>query len=133
MHEQRVSALRLEARWLYTALFHRQPEEALVTAYVRAHAYYCADEHAARFIRTIVERQLDVESIELVLRTSRPELSRKCRMLVYLAESTPRDYPLLVNERAQPLRAWVALAMAVVRTVFKFAKGHWLVRKHALA
>ena len=131
--ELRNSQLREEARWLFRAIFGDLPEAEVVEGYVRAHRFYCTNDKAVAFLQVIVQSRLDVEAIELVLRRRRTVLSRKCRMLVYLAEAKPSHYLRLVNTQARPVHGSMALVFAGVRTATKYLKGLWLVRRHSLA
>ena len=125
-HDQQ---LREEARHFHAALFREAVPAEVEEAYVRAHRYYCRDEPAGIDLATIVARRLDVEAIELVLRRKRPVLTRKLRLLLYLAEARPAQYRRLVNEADRPVRAWLSLGGAVLRTGFKSLKGRLLLRR----
>ena len=125
---ERECELREEARHLHAALFREHCPPELEEAYVRAHDYYCRPGPDDAAIRTIVARKLDVEAIELVLRRKRPALTRKLRLLVYLAEATPSGYRRLVNEADRPVLAWLVLGGAVFRTALKYLKGFLLLR-----
>ncbi len=129
---RRDRELREEARHFHAALFQEAVPPELEAAYVEAHRYYCREQPDGIAIATIVSRKLDVEAIELALRSTRPALTRKLRVLVYLAEATPSHYRRLVNEADRPVRAWLSLGGAVLRTGFKYVKGRLLVRRHSL-
>ena len=129
---QRDRELRAEARHLHAALFRESIPPELEEGYVRAHGHYCRQGPDDAAIRTIVARKLDVEAIELVLRRKRPALTRKLRLLVYLAEVRPSYYRRFVNEADRPVRAWLVLGGAVPRTAFKYLKGLVLLRRHRI-
>src|SRR5437667_3489392 len=119
---QRDRELREEARHLHAALFQEEIPAELEEGYVRAHTLYCRPGPDDAAIRAIVERKLDVEALELVLRRKRPALTRKLRMLLYLAEARPSYYPRLVNESDRPVRGWLSLCRTVLRTGFKYVQ-----------
>jgi hypothetical protein len=129
---RRDRELREEARRFHAALFGEEVPAELEEAYVRAHRYYCREQTDEVDIATIVARKLDVEALELVLRRKRPTLTRKLRLLLYLAEVRPSCYRRFVNEDDRPLRAWLSLGGAVLRTGFKYFKGRFLLRRHRL-
>lgn len=130
--DSRDAQLRAEARVLHAALFGTPPADQVLAGYVGAHDHYCTDPAGETLLRTIVARRLDAEALELVLRRRHPILSRKCRMLVYLAESTPAGYRRLVNPTSRPVAGWFALVAAGLRTAWLYAKGHALVWRHRL-
>lgn len=127
---EREHELREEARYLHAALFNSAPSEDIVEEYVRAHRFYCTQDPTSIDLRAIVARKLDVEALELVLRKRHPALTRKFRILLYLAEVKPGYYPRLVNLADHPLRAWTALFFAGFRTMYKTLKGHVILRRH---
>ena len=126
---QRDRQLREEARHLHAALFREEVPPEVEEGYVQAHRFFCRKEPDGIDLATIVARRLDVEAIELVLRRKRPELTRKLRLLLYLAEARPSHYRRLVNEADRPVRAWLSLGGAVLRTGFKYFKGRLLLRR----
>jgi len=103
-----------------------------VDQYVAAHRHYGRDDPGQRAVDRMAELGLDAEALELVLRRRHPTLSRKCRILVYLAEATPEGYQRLVNTTPRPLAGWLALATAGLRTIWLYAKGTLLARRHRL-
>ena len=126
---RRDRELREEARHLHAALFQEEIPAELEEGYVRAHDYYCQEPDGID-ITAIVARKLDVEALELVLRRKRPALTRKLRMLLYLAEARPSHSPRLVNESDRPVRGWISLCRAVLQTGFKYVQGRVLLRRH---
>src|ERR1043166_2220967 len=113
---RRDRELREEARYFHAPLFREEIPAELEEGYVQAHRYYCREQADGIDLAAIVARKLDVEAIELVLRKKRQTLTRKLRLLVYLAEVRPSHYRRFVNEEDRPVRAWLALGGAVLRT-----------------
>jgi hypothetical protein len=124
------TVLRKEARYLYRALFGGDPSPQIENGYVAAHRFYCTDNKDVPFMATVVERHLDVEALELVLRRSRPALTRKLRILVYLLEVTPSEYGRFINPTSRPWRGWASLIRGSVRTARKYAQGKAILRRH---
>ena len=127
---RRDRELREEARHFHAALFREEIPAELEERYVLAHRHYCREQPDEVDIATIVARKLDVEALELVLRKKRQTLTRKLRLLVYLAEVRPSHYRRFVNEEDRPVRAWLSLGGAVLRTAYKHVKGRLLVRRY---
>ena len=80
----------------------------------------------------------DLEALEVAARYTRrlPLLTRKFRLMASLAETLPENQPFFVSERPgaepSPLSVLTALwmgAKGALRTVYKLAKGLWLVRR----
>jgi hypothetical protein len=125
-------ALRDEAQWLHQALLGRPASPAVEDAYLRCLDALPGDERDDALIACIVARRLDVEAIELALRHRLPALSRRCRALLYLVEAEPAGYRTLTRTAPARATAWLALAVAALRTPYKRAKGRWLVSRHRL-
>jgi hypothetical protein len=128
----RERQLREEARHLHAALFGSSPPPDLVDDYVRVHQFYCDPGSDRINLQLMVARRLDVEALELVLRRRNPALTRKLRIVLYLAEARPFYYSRLVNHSDRRVRAWLALAGAAARTLAKRVKGRLLLRRHAV-
>jgi len=77
----------------------------------------------------------DLEALELAARYTRrfPLLSRKFRLMAYLAETLPENQAFFVNERSSFIGGAARSAAGAFRTVGKMLKGLWLVRKVAHA
>ncbi len=123
-----------EARALHAALFGCAPDAATIARYEAAHAQLFANEAESQAVRAIVERGLDAEAIEFALRRRGRgrELTRKLRILSYLAEARAAYFERFVNPEASRLRAWRHLAGALLRTPWKLAKGEYAIRRHGL-
>jgi len=77
----------------------------------------------------------DLEALELAARYTHrlPLLSRKFRLMVYLAETLPENQPFFINERPGFLAGMARSAAGTFRTVFKMMKGLWIMRRVAHA
>jgi len=126
--------LAAEARYLYAALFPRQPDPLVVERYCEAHRLLFPDRPASPLVARIVERRLDAEAIEYALRRQPEgrELTRKLQILSYLAETRPAGQDEFVNRRDRRGVAMLAVAGAALRSAWKRLKGELLVRRHGL-
>jgi hypothetical protein len=77
----------------------------------------------------------DLEALELAGRYTRrfPLLSRKFRLMAYLAETVPENQPYFINEKSSFLAGMARNAAGAFRTAFKMLKGLWIVRRVAHA
>ena len=82
--------------------------------------YYQAIEHAP-----------DLEALELACRWTRrfPLISRKFRLMVYLAETLPENQRHFVNTRDSFARGMLVAVGAVLRSGLKFVRGWFLLRR----
>jgi hypothetical protein len=124
-----------EARHLHACFFDTEIPTEVVDRYVRANqlCFPDYDEPSLRLLSRLVDRRLDVEAVELVLRTTRRQrlLTRKVQILFYLLEVRSAYYSRFVNTRPDAF-AVLKLAAEVIRTGLKFGKGQYLIRKHEL-
>ena len=75
----------------------------------------------------------DLEALELAARYTRklPLLTRKFRLMAYLAETLPENQDFFINERSSFLAAFGAAWPGGLRTVCKMLKALWLLRRCA--
>ena len=131
-----AEALAREARSFHRALFGGAAPEEVVGRYVRAHEVCPAarTETARRALDLILSRNLDAEAIEyaLRLRKGNPALTQKFQILFYLVEVRSAYYPRFVNERPAAARAAWEMLGGVLRSLVKFVKGSYLIRRYRL-
>ncbi len=129
---KQANDLVLEARYLHRAFFGNDPPSEVVDRYIAANLI-CRCETDA-LTREIVARRLDAEAIELTMRLRHGPtiLTRKIRMLFYLLEARSAYYPFFIGAEESSARALSGVLYAVLRTVVKYVKGAYLVRKHGL-
>jgi hypothetical protein len=67
----------------------------------------------------------DLEALELAARYTRrlPLLTRKFRLMAYLAETLPENQALFVSHRDNFLAAFLRLAWMTLRTIYLMPKG----------
>ncbi len=122
--------LRVEAAALHRALFGRDVPDEIARHYAAAHGHALTKVSDAE--RAWMARALgsDLEALEIAVRILRPDpvLTRKMRLLAYVAEAFPGYYGDFVSEEPRRLRTFLALGWHGARTVLKFLKG-WLLLK----
>lgn len=129
-----TTELEQEARYLHSIFFRKPLPDTVVARYVAANRL-CFPELSiadAAMIRKIVSRSMDAEAVELVLRwrKSGSVLTRKIQILFYLVEVRAEYYSDFVNQKPGWGRAILKLTAAAVWSLWKFAKGTLLVRRH---
>jgi hypothetical protein len=81
--------------------------------------------------RRVLEGVGDIEAIEVAARYRRKLrlLSDHLRLMVYLAETEPRNQRFFVKRRANRAAAFAAIAVGAFRTAYKLAKGTFLLTR----
>jgi hypothetical protein len=121
-----------EARYLHRAFFRREPPTGVVEQYAAANRT-CGLGPSA-LVDRMAARGLDAEAIELVLRrrSGAGVLTKKVQVLFYLLEARAEYEPFFRGRDEPRFRAVAALASAGVRSLVKYAKGEYLVRRYRL-
>ena len=135
MTSEPCSLCEAEARKIYAAIFGREIPPPVLDRFVVA---------SKRLNQSVPQAEMDsyyrallacadLEALELAARYTRrfPLLSRKFRLMAYLAETLPENQAFFVNERSSFLAGMARSAAGGVRTIFKMAKGLWIVRRAA--
>jgi hypothetical protein len=125
------ATLEKEVRYFHRAIFKTDPPSEVIDRYVAANrvCFPEADLEARRMIDTILDRRLDLESIELVLRLRGrgAALTKKIQILFYLIEVRSQYYGYFVNQKEAFWPALAALLFSVVKTAYQLGKGSILV------
>lgn len=122
--------LRSEAEYVHQTLFGRSVPDIVAERYIEAHSRLGLPYKSV--MQRIIERRLDLEAVEYALRNRRSPLTKKIQIMLYLAEAMSAYHHDFVNARDQRLRAWLLLAAATLRSLYKLAKGRILVHRHEL-
>jgi SAM-dependent methyltransferase len=126
-----AATLENEARYLHRMFFKTDAPPEVIERYVAANrvCFPDADPESRRMIDTILERRLDLEAIELVLRLRGRGgvLTKKIQILFYLIEVRSQYYRYFVNQTDAFWPALAAVLFSVVRTVYQLGKGSILV------
>ncbi len=116
-----------ESQQLYHALFNRPIPPIVAERFAegsrRLEANFPPGEVAA--YRAALASGLDLEALELAGRYTRrlPLLSRKFRLMVYLAETLPQNQKLFISKRDNLPGALVRVVAVTLRTVWLMVKG----------
>lgn len=125
MTEER--SLVAEAAALHRALFDRDLPEEIGRHYAAAHPHALRNvtEAERQWMARALRTRSDLEALEVAVRLLRADhiLTRKMKLLVYLAEASPESYDRFVNEEPHRAGAYGALVWHGMRTLFKFLKG----------
>ena len=122
-----------EGRKIYAAIFGREIPPAVLGRFVVATKQLNRSVPQAEmdpYYRALLACH-DLEALEVASRYTHkfPLLSRKFRLMAYLAETLPENQPFFVNERSSFLIGMARSAAGALRTVFKLLRGLWLVRR----
>ena len=127
----------IEARKLYAAIFGREIPVVVLERFLVA-----SEQMNAQLVRPEFDRYYhtvtasgDLEALEVAARwTNRlPELSRRVRLMVYLAETLPENQQFFINERTSLLAGLWSVSTAGVHTAFKLVKGLYLLQRYRRA
>lgn len=122
-----------EGRKIYAALFGGEPPPVLLARFATAARILNSTASQAEVDRST--RALlacsDPEALEFAARLTRrlPLLTRKFRLMVYLAETLPESQAYFINGRSSLLRGLINIAGAVLRTAWKLPVGLWQLRR----
>ncbi len=122
-----------EGRKVYAALFGGEPPPVLLARFASAARLLNSTALQAEVDRSTraLLASPDPEALELAARlTGRlPLLTRKFRLMVYLAETLPENQSRFVNRRSSFLRGLLNIAVAALRTAWKLPPGLWQLRR----
>lgn len=122
-----------EGRKIYAALFGGEPPPVLLARFATAAKILNSTAPQAEVDRSTraLLASFDPEALELAVRLTRqlPLLTRKFRLMVYLAETLPENQVYFINGRSSLLRGLINIAGAVLRTAWKLPLGLWQLRR----
>ena len=137
MTPEPCSLCEAEARKIYAAIFGREIPPLVLDRFVVA---------SKRLNQSVPQAEMDsyyramsacadLEALELAACYTRrfASLSRKFRLMAYLAETLPENQAFFINERSSFLSGMARAWTGGFRTVYKMLKGLWLVRRVAHA
>jgi hypothetical protein len=128
-----AAELNAEARVLHRALFRSDPSAQIIERYVAAHATglgACSPAEAG-WLQRVLHNGANVSALELVLRRGNPRhvLVRKFRIMSYIAEGSAGYTRTFLNDRPRRARAYAELFTVLLRTIWKFFQGQYLLRR----
>ncbi len=126
-----------EARKIYAAIFGREIPPVILARFVAATKRLNANVPQAEmdaYYRALLACD-DLEALEVAARYTRklPLLTRKFRLMAYLAETVPETQDFFINDRSNLLAGLWAGFTGGLRTVVKLPAGLWLLRRCAHA
>ncbi len=121
-----------EGRKIYAALFGREIPPVVLDRFVAASKQLNAltpQGEVDRCTHAILACG-DLEALELAARYTHrlPLLTRKFRLMAYLAETLPENQPFFINRRSSFIGGALSVAWAALHTAWKMAAGLWLLR-----
>jgi hypothetical protein len=123
-----------EAQRIYSAIFNQAAPPLVVERFAAASERLEAGISPAEFqaYRAAIDSPVDLEALELAARwTGRlPLLTRKFRLMAFLAETLPGNQALFVSHRDNFPMAFVRIAALTLRTAWLMAKGLTLVGRY---
>ena len=124
--------LRADANYLHRALFGRDAPEEVQRQYARVLEAQPLADWPRLDLQRLVAHGVDLEALELALRQRRrPDaLTQRFQVLCYLAEVRSENFGRFVTERRRLAAGWLSLTLHLLRSLYKLAKGRWLMRVH---
>lgn len=85
------------------------------------------DQVLAELLRTVS----DLEALELAARRRNKmhPLVFRFRLMVHLAENIPANQRIFVNSSGRRIHSYISLVLGSIRTLYKFLKGSFLLRR----
>jgi hypothetical protein len=118
---------RTEVERLYRAIFREAPPSLVAERFQAASALLerAAGAQDLDAYRRALERVGDLEALEVAARHrgKLPLLGAKFRLMVYIAETEPRNQRFFVKRRPSRLACVAAVCLGGVQTGYKLAKG----------
>jgi hypothetical protein len=123
-----------EAQRIYSAIFNQPAPPLVVERFAAASEHLEAGISPAelRAYRAAVDSPVDLEALELAARwTGRlPLLTRKFRLMAFLAETLPGNQVFFISHRDNFPAAFVRIAALTLRTAWLMTKGLTLVGRY---
>jgi hypothetical protein len=124
---------RMEAEKIYKAIFQQSPPAEVTGRFIPASERLdqAVDAEELTRYRGILANCADLEAAEIATRYLRRSdlLTRKFRLMAYLAETAPENQHFFINERSSFLIGFWQSALGTLHTVFALVKGVWLLRR----
>lgn len=125
-----------EATQISLALFGKVPEQDFLGRYVDAHAKFEVIESPSelRLLATLSAKPGYMEAVEylLRLRNNANVLTKKFKIVHYLAECQASSYDSLFQKKSHVIYAWAGLVFAVFHTLCCLARGWYFLKRHPI-
>ena len=121
--------LKKEAVFLFGSLFSCKSPDTLTQRYID---YHQRNKHQEKQIdiEYIINKSLDVEAMELALRSKNSILTKKLLIIIRLAEVEPILFTSMVNQKNCFLIAFSSLFYFLIRSIYKKIKGKIILWRH---
>lgn len=123
-----------QVNWIHRCIYGSNAPDFVASRYLNAHLKYpqLNETDKINWLDQAVKNRSDLQALELVLRRQDPDniLTKKFLTLSFIVECSPKYDELYVNHNKQWLSAVVALASAVLFTLFKSLKGRILLSRY---
>lgn len=119
-----------EAQFIHRKLFHGRPSAEALEHYRKAHEVLKIPR--TELLEKIIDKNLDMEAIEFVLRKKNRILTQKILLMCYFAELDPVSVRYFIAEKNNWFGGGCALVFHVLRTIYKFFVGKYLVFRYGL-
>lgn len=122
--------LKKEAVFLFGSLFSCKSPDTLTQRYID---YHQRNKHQEKQIdiEYIINKSLDVEALELALRSKNSILTEKLLIIIRLAEVEPLLFTSMVNQKDCFLFAFLSLFYFLIRSIYKKIKGQTILWRHS--
>jgi hypothetical protein len=123
-----------EAEKIYSSLFHKRIPEQIRLRFndvsKKVDAHYSQEE--VRDYLKVINMVGDLEALEYAARFLRrmPMLTEKFKVMIYLSETIPDNFPLFVNENSNRFSGYLSLSCSLLRSGWKLMKGAVLFATH---
>jgi hypothetical protein len=122
-----------EAERIYHALFRADIPPEIKDRYYRAiPALFSRPSHQEDQVNTEMLKSVsDLEALELAARTrsKMPSLVVRFRLMLHLAENLPANQDVFINFSDRRIHSIFSLALGSIRTLYKYIKGWFLLRR----
>lgn len=129
--------LEAEAVRISLALFGKTPEQVFLDRYVDAHAKFDMNESPSdlRLLAMLLAKPGYMEAVEYVLRLRNDAnvLTKKFKIVHYLAECQASSYDNLFQKTTHVISAWAGLVLLVFHTFSCLVRGWYFLKRHHIA
>ena len=123
----------LEAEKIYRSIFYQSIPDIIRQRFIKAsdRLNQKVSSHELERYYRVVQIVDDLEALELACRYTKklPLLSLKFHLMVFLAETLPKNQRFFINERTSFVRGLWFTVTGLVKTIYKMCKGIYLSRR----
>lgn len=129
-----IEILSREAEMIYKVLLNKKPEKRVVERYIAANKKKFGLKDAC-CLEKMIERGTDIEALEFAWRIKNPLniLSGKFQIMFYIAEARTENFNSFFNRKNARIAVYFILGFQALRSVLKFIKGFFILKRWKLA